>query len=186
MSGDGFILVGDSSLAVIYSVNLKTRAIAIWSQDQLLKKNIPRTGDIPAVNGLEVRRNYLYAVNSNDARFLRVGIDRYSAAAGPFEIVADNLGADDFAFDDRGNAYLTSHIFDSVIRLTPDGARSRVAGGQDNTLVAGTTSAAFGRTRADSQILYVATDGGIFAPVNGQVGPGRVLSVNLSRRRCKS
>lgn len=188
--GDGLMLVGDSSLGLIFSINMRTHALAVWSQDPLLTRLATREVNISttAVNGIRVLDKDVYAANSWNAQFLRIGTTETGAPKGKFEILADNLVIDDFALDpvgagDRvpGTAYLTTHIFNSVVSLTPQGVRSRIAGGPNDAIVAGTTSAAFGRTKADSRILYVTTDGGLFSPLNGKVGPGRVLKMNTDQ-----
>ncbi len=48
-----------------------------------------------------------------------------------------------------------------------------IAGNTNSNLLAGDTAAAFGRTALDQSILYVVTNGGIAAPVNGTYIEGR-------------
>ena len=69
----------------------------------------------------------------------------------------------------------------SGFKIRRDGVRSRIAGGIEDKVVAGTTAAAFGRTPRDRTTLYVTTTGGMSNPVNGEVGPGRVLSLDIGK-----
>jgi hypothetical protein len=100
---------------------------------------------------------------------------------GLVDLVYDRCNADDFAFDSEGSVYLTTHVFQSLLKIRNNGVRTRIAGGPADRAVAGTTAAAFGRTSLDRTILYVTTNGGMSNPVDGEVGPARVLSIDVGR-----
>jgi len=66
------------------------------------------------------------------------------------------------------------------VKLRNNGVRVRLAGGLEDTIVAGTTAAAFGRTPRDRTILYVTTTGGMSNLVAGKIEPGRVLKLDVT------
>ena len=59
-----------------------------------------------------------------------------------------------------------------VFKVTQKGEVSVVAGGLNNTTVAGDASAALGRTERAKNAQYVVTNGVIAAPVNGTYTEG--------------
>jgi hypothetical protein len=78
----------------------------------------------------------------------------------------------------NGVAFITENGQNSLVRVDADGSRSVVAGGLHSTLIAGATSAAFGRTWMDQNILYVTAAGGQAAPVNGTyIEGGKIVAV---------
>lgn len=173
----GLILAADSLLGAVFCIDVKAVSQRMWLQEKALEK--VEEGPTPGVNGIKVYGNYLYLSNTDTKMFWRVGISESNEATEGLEIVAEKCNIDDFAFDNEGSAYLTSHVFQSVFKLKQDGTRSRIAGGPDDTVVAGTTAAAFGRTAGDVHVLYVTTNGGMSFPVNGNVGPGRLLRMKV-------
>ncbi|KAK5740010.1 hypothetical protein LTR17_004907 [Elasticomyces elasticus] len=96
---------------------------------------------------------------------------------------ATNLGgqADDFALDAAGNAWMTNDPSNYLVRVTPDGNATLVAGGSDMSVLAGDTAAHFDRRpgRGGRKTLYVVTNGGIaLPPVSGVVG-GKVYALDV-------
>lgn len=177
-SADGTILLADSVLGALFCANVHSAKAKLWLQHKALGK-VSDNPMLPGVNGIKVYNGYLYLSNTDARKFLRIRLSQTREAAGDVEVVAENLNADDFVFDSEGSAYLTTHVFQSVVKLTSDGSRTRIAGGPEDKLVAGTTAAAFGRTPTDRTILYVSTTGGMSNPVAGQVGPGMVLKIDV-------
>lgn len=134
---------------------------------------------MPGVNGIKVYKDALYLSNTDAKTFLRAAIDRSGASTGEVELVQEKLNVDDFAFDVQGSSYLTTHVFQSVVKLRGDGTRSRIAGAPDDRTCAGSTAAAFGRTDTDRTSLYVTTNGGMSYPVDGEVGPAMLLKIEV-------
>jgi hypothetical protein len=176
----GIILVADSILATVFSINVGSREVKVWLQDKALGK-ITDNPYYPGVNGIKVHKGALYLSNTDARTFLRAGISAAGEATGSVDLVYDRCNADDFAFDSEGSVYLTTHVFQSLLKIRNDGVRTRIAGGPTDRAVAGTTAAAFGRTSLDRTILYVTTNGGMSNPVDGEVGPARVLSIDVGR-----
>ena len=63
-----------------------------------------------------------------------------------------------------------------VVKITPDGAVTIVAGDLHSTLVAGPTSTAFGRTQQDHSVLHVTTTGGFWSSV--KLEGGKVVAID--------
>jgi hypothetical protein len=59
-----------------------------------------------------------------------------------------------------GTLYITTHPFNTVVRVTQDGRRDIVANATQGII--GATDAAFGVLPSDRDTLYVVTDGGAF------------------------
>ncbi|KAH7400520.1 hypothetical protein DE146DRAFT_612319 [Phaeosphaeria sp. MPI-PUGE-AT-0046c] len=146
------------------------------------------------INGVKVRDGYLYFSNSNFVKIFRVKItpDGYIAHKGdaPVELYADLNGVttfvDDFTFSEDGTLWAVSNLGNTVVAVSPGGKKvEEVAGAKNQLTVAGGTAAAFGRTKADGKVLYVATAGGLGAPVNGTATePGKVAGVDTSGYTC--
>lgn len=168
--GDRYLLA-DSATGTVWIVDRKQRTAAPWLQSDLLA---PLPGSpIPGVNGLKVFGGALFATNSSQATIVRVKISDGEPMEDP-EIFVQDLGADDFAFDKMGAMYLTTHPFDSVVRLQPDGSRTIVAGLAEG--VRGCTACRFGRSPGDETGLYVVSDGGLFNPAAG-IEPALVVRI---------
>ncbi|KAL6710524.1 hypothetical protein ACN47E_008572 [Coniothyrium glycines] len=146
------------------------------------------------INGVKIRGQYLYLSNSDLVSIFRVRItsDGYIAQYGkaPVELYADLSSAtifvDDITIAEDGTLYAMSNFGNSVVAVSPDGRRIKtVVGGIGELTVAGDTSAAFGRTNKDKDVLYVCTAGALAEPVNGTVTePGKVVAVDTSGWKC--
>ena len=174
--GGSVILVADSILGTIFAVDVQKEVVSELLHQIALKKETTNPGN-PGVNGIKMYNGCLYLSNTDAKTFLRAGLSEAGDAIGSLEVVHDKCNIDDFAFDAEGSVYLTSHVFNSVIKIRSNGARKRIAGGPDDAIVAGTTAAAFGRTPAGRTTLYITTNGGMSQPIDGKVGPGRLLSL---------
>ena len=93
------------------------------------------------------------------------------------KIVKEEIFADDFDFDDAGNAYITTHPFNVITRLTPNGTMSVIAEAEQD--VRGNTACRFGRKTGDKKSLYVVGDGGIFNPSSGGLQPATVVRLEI-------
>lgn len=175
---EGVILLADSILGAVYRLQISSAKVDVWIQHKRLEK-VTDNPLLPGVNGIKVYKGALYLSNTEARTFLRVAIDESGASTGEIELLQENLNVDDFAFDADGSSYLTTHIFQSVVKLRGDGKRSRIAGAPDDRTCAGTTAAAFGRTASDRTSLYVTTTGGMSYPVNGELGPARLLKIDV-------
>ncbi len=165
------LLAADSLLGRIYRLDLDTQTATVWFEDELLRK-ITTFPFMPGANGLKIHKGYAYVTNTDRALFVRIPIQA-DGSAGPIEIVAEHLRGDDFAFDSAGNAYITTHIENTLERLAPDGTRTALAGPEQG--MPGSTSIVF----IGDGAACVTTTGGILAPFDRVLQPAKLLRLEL-------
>jgi len=181
------IFVSDSGLGVVWKVNIKSGDYGIAISSPLMSPN-STSAAVLGINGVHIRDNYLYFTNSFSYLLNRIPIYANGSASGPAEVYAtwplsdSNIGyvADDFAFDDKGNAWIAQDPSGSIVKVDLERNVTLVVGGTKSSLVEGDTAVNFGRTAKDraSGTLYVTTNGGLaFTPPTGIVG-GKVLAVD--------
>ncbi|MCJ1385735.1 hypothetical protein MMC17_008858 [Xylographa soralifera] len=171
----GLVLLADAAKGIVWRVDTTTGDYSIAIQDELFttdNKIIPL-----GVDGIHVLNNNLYFTNFGNNAFGRVAISANGSATGPVEIIANMTIPDDFAIADDGTAYLAGD--NSLYRYRQDGAVDILVGGPNSLVLEGCTSAQLGRTRMDKNVLYVGTNGGLLAPVDGQIHGGQLLAVNV-------
>ncbi|KAI9808780.1 MAG: hypothetical protein M1825_003933 [Sarcosagium campestre] len=176
----GLVLAADSVKGDVYRIDVSTGEYKVVLKDDLTS---PEKGTSKlAVNGIHIFKGFLYFTNSYRFFLGRVPIDAQGSAIGPFEKFADTKLGDDFAIDGAGNIFLTQES--TLVKITPDGKSSVLAGSANSTDLAGDTAAQFGRTANDLGTLYVVTNGGISIPVNGSyVSGGKVVAVDLHAKK---
>ena len=144
------------------------------------------------INGLHIRPddNHLYFTNSWQGIFVRVPLYLSNGtAAGPYGIVTPHLGiCDDFLSDEYETAFIATDVGNAVVAVPTVGKEKKkgwgvvtvLAGNAHSTRWAGATATAFAKTEGDGDILYVTTNGGIPAPVDGHiVHGGRMLAIRF-------
>jgi hypothetical protein len=105
---------------------------------------------------------------------------RGDGTAGPLEVAAERLRGDDFAFAASAALYVATHPANTALRLAADGTRTTVAGPRQGAV--GSTACAFGRAPGDEGALYVSTNGGLWAPYDGQVQEAKLLRLEVGER----
>jgi putative intracellular protease/amidase/sugar lactone lactonase YvrE len=111
-------LVADSYKGAIWEVDVNTKTAHICIQNNLLARS-DTSNPFPAANGIKIYNNALFASNTQRQLLIRIPFTKKGAPATP-EIFLTNVNLDDFAFDVRGNLYGTTHIYNSVIRISPE------------------------------------------------------------------
>ena len=172
------VLIADS-LGAVWSVDVLSGETEVVTRDELLK---PEAQGAPlGVNGLHVRDGWLYFSSSGKRTFARVRIDSQGRKVGNVQVVARleaENGAlldrvyDDFAFDRRGNAWITAH--DNLLAVvTPEG-KQRVLFEGNQTLFDEPMNAVFGRgSEEEERTLYVTT-GGTSGVYHGQIAAVKI------------
>ncbi|KAH6723665.1 hypothetical protein DL95DRAFT_447912 [Leptodontidium sp. 2 PMI_412] len=179
----GIIMIADSEIGSVWKLNVKDGKHEIAIQVDEMKPP-PPPGLPMGINGIKIRDGYLYWTNTGEKTFCRVRIDEYAKAVGDVEVLERDTLVDDFVFDDQGNAWLAQNVMNVIGVRKDTGGVVMVAGAADQLTVAGATSCQFGRTEEDRNILYVATSGGLAAPINGTVVEGgKVVAVDTSSFR---
>lgn len=154
---DKLLLVGDAGAGVIYRLNTKTGDIAVVMDDPLMK---PPQGAPVGLDGVQIRDKSLYYSNAPLGILVKTPILANGTAAGPAKIILRNVEIDDFTFDEAGRLYLAVFYKNMIERFTIGGTNTTVVAGPSNML-AGPTACKFGRGKADSNMLYVTTNGGL-------------------------
>ncbi|MGG6298288.1 SMP-30/gluconolactonase/LRE family protein [Leptolyngbya sp. AN02str] len=176
LSGDRY-LVADSYRGAIWELNTVEKTAEIWLEHPLLARSNSES-PIPAANGLKRYGNTLYVSNTEQMLLLQIPINEQQEAGEPV-VFKQQVNIDDFAFDADGNLYGATHIYNSVVRITPDGAVTTIAQAEQGMI--GSTAVAFGRTPGDRTALYVVTNGGMFLPPPTGVVPAEVVQLDVGQ-----
>lgn len=165
---DSHIYVSDVYSGVIYLVDVSTGDYQVAVNDTLAKFSVD--GEAASTNlgsnGLKVRDGYLYWTNTARGFLARIPVGANGLPTGSSAIVATNVPkADDFQFRDDGTVFVAQNQQDtlsSACGVESGGVVSAtaIAGSNISTILAGVTSPKFGRTKADSNRLYLSTSGG--------------------------
>ncbi|WP_148613247.1 SMP-30/gluconolactonase/LRE family protein [Nocardioides rubriscoriae] len=129
----------------------------------------------PGANGIHLVGEHAYVTNSDSGELLRFTIDSRGDLHDP-EVLVRGVPADDFAVDEDGTIYLTTHIYNTVVRVTPDGRRSVVADERQD--VTGATDCVLVTGPDGTRTLYVVTDGGALA-TGDQDAAGTLVALDL-------
>jgi hemoglobin len=166
------LLICESITGRILAVDQVERSWRTWKLDEQLQ---PEHDNMPGANGIKVQDNCVFVSVTDRDLIYRIAV-REDGSAGPLEVVAEHLRADDFAFAASGALYIATHPAHTVLRLAPDGARITIAGPNEGAV--GSTSCAFGRGQHDKTSLYVTTNGGLWTPYRGEVQEAKLLRLD--------
>jgi sugar lactone lactonase YvrE len=171
------VLVADAAQGVVWRVNTADGKYSQAIDDAAFKP----TDAVPlGVNGIRIQDDELYFTNLATNAVGRIPITSNGNAAGPVQLLTSKaLAADDFALSDNGTVYAAG--FNTLWQVTADGQTTAFVGDPNSTVVQGITSARFGRTEVDKDVLYMSTQGGLFAgPPGSAVHGGQLLAVNVN------
>jgi putative intracellular protease/amidase/sugar lactone lactonase YvrE len=171
--GDRY-LVADSYKGAIWEVDAIAKSARIWLQDPLLNRS-DVNNPFPAVNGIKLYQNALFASNTQRQLLIRISLMDGGAPGEP-EVFLSNVNLDDFAFDAEGNLYGTTHVYNSVIRISPAKEITTIATAAEG--VTGSTALAFGQND-DRTSIYVTTNGGMSLPLPTGVAPAKVVRLEV-------
>lgn len=156
---DGKLYVSDSVLGLIWRIDPVSGAVEKAIEHDELRRR-PFIALAPGANGLHFYGRDLFIAVSDAGKLLKLPLASDGKLGKP-KVVATGVPGDDFAIDPQGVLYVTTHPYNTIVRITPDGTRTVIADAKDG--VSGATDAAFGVRPGDTRTLYVATDGGAFA-----------------------
>lgn len=156
---DQQLYIADSALGVVWRADPTSGAVSQAVVSDALRARA-LIALAPGANGLHFFGRDLYVTVSDSAQVLKATLGQDSRF-GPLSVFADGIPGDDFAIDEQGTLYITTHPFNTIVRVTQAGERSIVAEAAQG--VTGATDAAFGVLPGDRDTLYVATDGGAFS-----------------------
>lgn len=180
------IILADSVEGAIWLVDVNTGNYSILLQEPEMA---PPAGQLLGINGVRVLppksdTTYIYFDNQGAATFHRIPVSLSTLQKlGSVETLASNVTIDDFALDEEnGNAYLAGSAVNSLLKVPLDGGNvETVYGGLNETVLAGPTSVAVGKGWGEKGKVFVTTNRGYLAPVNGNFqGGGKVVAVDIS------
>ncbi|KAL2784550.1 hypothetical protein BJX66DRAFT_343909 [Aspergillus keveii] len=167
------IMVADSPVGIIYSINIDTGCYQIGIQDAHFQP--PPSSPFPlGINGIHRRDDTLYFTNSGQGTFGSLLITDKGNAAGQISIIANAPPGnfyDDFAIDSRNNPSITIHPSSIETLMLPSGAVSSII---NSTEIVHPTSCVFGNSRDTKRTLYVVTAGDASG---SQIISGQVLAI---------
>ena len=165
----GNLYVADSRHGIVWRIRSGAAQAEKWLQNQmiapadrqiLLPNGTTETLTVGA-NGLRFRKNKLYISVSGQAAIVAVKINK-NGSAGAGQILYQNIFADDFNFDERGNLLTTANrqaiLTTSIEKITKSGKVSILATAADN--LQQPSSIAVGR-RGGEKVIYL-TNLGLF------------------------
>ena len=170
------LLVCESVTGRILAIDQKENRWSVWLQDDRLRPTGPQK---PGANGIKLQGGWAWISVTDHNLIVRSRLAP-DGSAGPIEVVAEKLRADDFAFGESGAAYIATHPAQTVLRLHPNGKRETIAGPDQGAV--GSTACAFGRGSEDSKSLYVTTTGGLRYPYRGAVQDAKLLRLDVGER----
>jgi putative intracellular protease/amidase/sugar lactone lactonase YvrE len=168
-------LVADSYQGAIWEVDAIAKTAQIWIHDRLLARS-DTSHPFPAVNGIKRYQNALFASNTQRQLLIRIPLSDGSFPGEP-EVFLTNVNLDDFAFDVYGNLYGTTHIYNSVIQISPDKQITTIAKAEQG--MSGSTALAFGHSERNRTNLYVTTNGGMSLPLPTGVETAKVVRLSV-------
>jgi sugar lactone lactonase YvrE len=118
----------------------------------------------------------LYASNTEKMQLIKIPLQADGQPGEP-EVFLQPINLDDFAFDQEGNLYGTTHIYNSVVKIAPDRSVTTIAQAEQG--VTGSTALAFGRDEDDRTSLYVVTNGGMSFPPPTGLEPAQVVRLEV-------
>lgn len=148
----GLLHVADSALGVVWRVPVEGGPAEVWIDDPNLLAVPGPIAIAPGANGIQFFRREAYVCNSSAGTIWAYPVDRHGDA-GSGRLHAENVPCDDFAFDIRGNLFVTTDPFNTLILVRPDGTQEILLDASDG--LDGPTAAAFGRVFGERRTLYI-------------------------------
>ena len=174
---DGMLYSPDSNLGVIWRVDPASGRVEEALRDPGLKAR-PFLSLAPGANGLHFKGKEMLVTVSDRTTVLGYLMDN-QGRFGPGAVIASGIPGDGFAIGQDAALFITTHPYNTIVRVSNDGVRTII--GSKEQRILGATDAVFGKTALDRNTLYVVTDAGAF-----QVGPktsGELLALEPYAKR---
>ena len=155
---DSMLYSPDSKLGVIWRIDPKTGTAEVVLRDTALLAR-PFISLAPGANGLHFKGRDMLVTVSDRTTLLSYTMNQ-NGKFGKSVLIAKGIPGDDFAIGQDGSLFITTHPYNTVVKVTPSGERSIIAKMEQH--IVGPTDAVFGKTPQDQNTLYVVTDGGAF------------------------
>jgi hypothetical protein len=173
---DQLYLIADSYRGAVWKLDMSSHQVDLWLEHPLLARSQP-DAVFPAVNGLKIFDRVLYASNTEKQLLIRISLKDSNQPSEP-EIFVRDINIDDFAFDTSGNLYGTTHVFNSVVKVSPQGAVTVIAEAQQGMV--GTTALVFGQGEHRCH-AYVVTNGGMSFPPPTGLETAKVVQLEIGQ-----
>lgn len=170
---DNLFLIADSFKGAIWKVDVLDGTSSIWLKHDILASPSVEAKS-PGVNGIKIRKNDVYISNTGKMILAKIPFTKNGSAGIP-EVVQENVFIDDFTIDEAGNIFGATHIYDSVIKITPQGKVTIIA--QADQGVAGSTCVTM--QNGSENTLLVSTNGGLLKPDPCDVVPAKIVKLEL-------
>jgi hypothetical protein len=167
-------LIADSYRGTIWELNEAEKTVKIWLEHPSLTRS-SEDKEFPGVNGLKLYGNALYASNTEKMQLVKIPLQPDGQPGEP-EIFVEPVNLDDFAFDQEGNLYGTTHVYNSVVKISPEGRITTIAEAEQG--MSGSTALAFGQ-QGDRTSIYVVTNGGMSFPPPTGLEPAKVVRLDV-------
>lgn len=154
----GNLYVADSSLGVVWRRAAGADEAERWAEGDLLA--VLSDMGFPGPNGIKIFEGHVYVSNPSQGTIVRIPIQDDGAAGEPV-VHAVDVPADDFALDVEGNLYATTHPFNTLLFVSAQGDVRTMLTSEEGMW--GPTAAIFGEGPGEQTLLYVVTDGNMFA-----------------------
>lgn len=155
---DGMLYSPDSSLGQIWRIDPMNGHAEVALRDRRLSARA-FVALAPGANGLHFVGRDMVVTVSDSTEVLRYHLQE-NGHFGRLELIARGIPGDDFAVGRDGSLFITTHPYNTLVRVMPDGRRTIIA--DQRQQIIGATDAVFGRSPTDRDTLYVVTDGGAF------------------------
>lgn len=155
---DGMLYSADSQLGVIWRIDPQTGSLEEAMRDPALLAR-PFISLAPGANGLHFKGHELLVTVSDRTTLLKYPVDE-KGTLGKSSVIATGIPGDDFAIGQDGSLFVTTHPYNTLVKISPAGERMII--GKIEQHINGATAAIFGKSPQDSNTLYVVTDGGAF------------------------
>ncbi|MGZ3756149.1 MAG: SMP-30/gluconolactonase/LRE family protein [Mucilaginibacter sp.] len=156
---DGMLYSPDSSLGVIWKVDPKSGQTEIILRDPALRAR-RFISLAPGANGLHFKGRDMLVSVSDRTTILRYSMNDRNQFNQRSSIIVSGIPGDDFAIGEDSSLFITTHPYNTIVRVFPGGKRTII--GKAEQHIVGATDAVFGKTAQDKNTLYVVTDGGAF------------------------
>lgn len=166
-------LIADSFKGVIWKLDVKNGGISIWLDHSLLASPSVEK-QMVGVNGIKIHNGVVYVSNTGKMVLAKIPFIENGSAGTP-EVVHKNVFIDDFAMDKMGNIFAATHVYDSIIKITPQGRITIIA--QADQGVTGSTCVTM--QNGSQNILLVSTNGGILKHDPCDVVPAKIVELKL-------
>jgi hypothetical protein len=175
LKGDTY-LVADSYKGAIWKIDAKRATAQVWLTHPLLERADAQS-PFPAANGVRVQGKTVWVSNTAKQLLVRIPLQADGSAGSP-QMVREKVNIDDFGLMANGTIIAATHVYNSVVKLTPDG-KTEIIATQDQGMT-GSTSVALRKEPSTGKLsAYISTNGGMFLPPAGGVQPARLVRLDL-------